>query len=563
MGQDIGVGILTAVCSEPASESKTTSMHRSAGPMHLRAIAGPQVRPITVLPDEPVTIGRSTQCKVQLSDAAVSRRHVTVERSRDRWVVTDEGSRHGTLVNGISIQAGHPTPIEHGDALTIGPWIFRVITSGRVDSTLAMMDDRAQRQDSVQVVQPTRLGSLAQRRLMLLMDTSAAMQRVANEEALGRTVLPMLREGTGFGRAALVRTLDSDGQIEVIATDQEQGSGELVISRSLIEAAREGEVVELESQPELQQAVSIIGAGVRSAMCAPVQVGATVVACLYLDMTQVNRPMEPDAAAFVAAVAKLCGLAMANISRRSLEHRQAELVRELHAAQQVQRRMMPAEEGTFGSYRFAMRAQPGRIVAGDVFGILPMEGGSAAVFIGDVTSKGLGPAMIMAAIQSYIAAALKPGVEAPALMGALNRHICAQTADTEFASLWFALLNSAGGVSAVDAGHGYAMVVRKDQAPDLCQWRGGLLVGVDSGSEYERQEIFLQPGDRLVLVSDGLIEQTSEAGDQFGLARAHEVLRDTSSASEDVVRLAGALEAFADADSFDDDVTIASIERVQ
>lgn len=538
-------------------------MNRHAGPLQLRAIAGPAVAPVAILPGEPVTIGRSTQCKVQLSDAAVSRRHLTVEHSRDRWVVVDEGSRHGTLVNGIPLRAGEATPIEHGDALTIGPWIFRVMTSGRIDSTLATMDDRGKRESAVQVVAPGRFGSLAQRRLMLLMETAAAIQNVGAEEELAATVLPMLRAGTGFGRAVLVRTIDDDGQIEIIGTDQERGSGELVVSRSLIEAARRGEVVELESQPELQVAVSIVDAGVRSAMCAPVQVGSTVVACLYLDAAGVTRPVEPDAAAFVAAVAKICGLAMANLSRRSLERRQAEMMRELHAAQQVQRRMMPADEGSFGVYRFAMKSQPGRIVAGDIFGILPMDDGSAAVFIGDVTSKGLGPAMIMAAIQSYVAAALEPGAQAHQIVGALNRHLAAQTADTEFASLWFGLLDGAGHLEAVDAGHGYALLHRQAGSLEMLQWRGGLLVGVDPDSTYEVHQMALAPGDRLILVSDGLIEQRGEDETMFGVDRAKAVLRDTTGPSEDVSALFAALRAFAGGDVFEDDVTLASIQRVR
>ncbi|MCA9294309.1 MAG: SpoIIE family protein phosphatase [Phycisphaerales bacterium] len=543
------------------NESTTASMHRQAGPLHLRAIAGPPVTPVEIVPGEPVTIGRSTQCKVQLSDAAVSRKHVTIEHSRDRWVVTDEGSRHGTLVNGIAIKSGEATPIEHGDALTVGPWIFRVITSGRVESTLATMDDRARRNSSVHVVAPGRLGSLAQRRLMLLMESTTAIQNVGSEEELAARVMPVLREGTGFRRAALVRMLDSEGQLEIIGAEQDPGSSALQVSRSLLEAARRGEVVELESQPDLQHAVSIMDAGVTSAMCAPVEVGSTVVACLYLDAAAA-RPVEPDAAAFVAAVAKLCGLAMANLSRRSLERRQAEMMRELHAAQQVQRRMMPADEGVFGGYRFAMRAQPGRIVAGDVFGILPLEDGSAAVFIGDVTSKGLGPAMIMAAIQSYVAAALKPGIDARTVVSSLNRHLAAQTADTEFASLWFALLDPAGNIDAVDAGHGYALLHRKGGVLEQMAWRGGLLVGVDATSEYETHRASLEPGDRLILMSDGLVEQRGEDESMFGVDRAKAILRDTREPVEDVSALHAALKAFAGGDAFEDDVTLASIERV-
>ena len=88
---------------------------------------------------------------------------------------------------------------------------------------------------------------------------------------------------------------------------------------------------------------------------------------------------------------------------------------------------------------------------------------------------------------------------------------------------------------------------------------GGLLVGIEGEYPYEPIELALGTRDRIVLYSDGIIEQVSPNGKAFENARALEVLQTTGSVAEDVASIFKALKEFA-VSALDDDTTVASIE---
>src|SRR5690606_34850738 len=137
---------------------------------------------------------------------------------------------------------------------------------------------------------------------------------------------------------------------------------EFAISRSLLAAAAEGRMVRLAESQSLREAVSIVEMGVQAAICAPVLIGSTVQAFLYIDTRDTVARVAPDAPAFCGAIARMCGLALSNLQREVLHERQRMLEADLDAARAAQRRMMPEESGAIGSVRFAMRSVPGRVV---------------------------------------------------------------------------------------------------------------------------------------------------------------------------------------------------------
>jgi serine phosphatase RsbU (regulator of sigma subunit) len=111
----------------------------------------------------------------------------------------------------------------------------------------------------------------------------------------------------------------------------------------------------------------------------------------------------------------------------------------------------------------------------------------------------------------------------------------------------------------VDAGHGLAVRVRSGAA-ERVEAEGGFPMGVSSDQPYGCTELRLMPGERLVLFSDGLKEQQSAEGEEFGMPRILNALGGSGSCDEDVERLFGAVRAFAGGESFADDVTVASFE---
>ncbi len=129
-----------------------------------------------------------------------------------------------------------------------------------------------------------------------------------------------------------------------------------------------------------------------------------------------------------------------------------------------------------------------------------------------------------------------------------------------FVSLWVGVFDENDGtLRFVDGGHGHWFVKRHGQSAEEAETPNGLLVGIDPDFPYEPGELTLNEHDRIIIYSDGVIEQVNPAGDAFEKERVVEVLGGTASAAEDVASLFAAVQEFA-GNALDDDTTVASIE---
>lgn len=579
-------------------------------PLRLEPVGGTPGEVIELSSEKPNVLGRQSTCDVVLTDSAVSRRHAMVTFSAGSWLVSDQNSRHGTFVNSIRLKAGDSAPLHEGDVLRLGPFAYRV--GGPSGGTfLNPEDDHSSTMMRVHRVPQHELSLRAQARLDLLVDCSASIAAATSERELASAVLEALIAATGYPRAAFFRpgVSGSGGPIELLAVrsagerkpaTKERKSGERgpapltdsqaelaaaftggerpSFSRSLIQAASEGQIARLDQEASRDYGQSIMSLGIQAALCAPVMIDASVSAFLYLDARTPDMggkstdAIQPDAPAFTQAVARIAGLALANLKRRELADRQLKLESDLNAARQAQRLIMPAQVGEFGPVRYALRSRPGRFVAGDLFEVTQLPSGPIAMFLGDVSGKGMEAAMLMATAQAHLNASLRHTPDAGAAVTELNRHLSPRLPEGRFITLWLGLFDPATGVlSFVDAGHGHWLVRFPGQPPARLSAEGGVPVGVDPGAVYTAETVALPPGARLVLYSDGLVEQRSTEGKEFGLSGVMTALAATGSPQTDVAALVGALLSFAsesaeggvrpDLDSVQlaDDVTVASV----
>lgn len=565
---------------------------RAAHPLTLEPILAMGITqamgPVVIQPGRPVTLGRSAEADIVLSDDThtLSRKHAELSRRGDRWVVSDLASRHGTFLNGVRLQSGDHQELRSGDSIRFGPWSFIARTHSNdaihsnTTSILTSMDSGAEMR--VEQIPERELALRAQAKLDLLLENAAAIASAASERLMAETVLSVLVRGTGFPRAAFVKPSGND-QVELVATlGGEAGTLGFSLSRSLLRAAADGRVVRLDtsaaSTPDYGQ--SIMSLGIHSALCAPVMIGGALTALIYLDARGRERDVQPDAAAFCSAVARLAGLSLSNLKRVELEQRQKVVSMELHAAREAQKLIMPplAREFEVGSgkcVRYAMHSRPGRLVSGDLFDVLALPGGKVGVFLGDVAGKGAGAAVLMAAAQSHLHALLKQFDEPGQVVQHLNEYLSDRVQSGSFVTLFAAIIDpprdgKVGLLRYADAGHGY-WLVRQGSAPAVKpEVSGGPPVGVVGTFPYQTELVELQPGSRIVVYSDGVHEQRTTEGDEFGLARTLEALRDSPDARTDVERLLSALTVAAGPQhampntvgdiAFADDVTIASIE---
>ena len=237
---------------------------------------------------------------------------------------------------------------------------------------------------------------------------------------------------------------------------------------------------------------------------------------------------------------------------------------DLDAAANAQRLLLPPDDGVVGSVSYSMIMRPGRLVAGDLFGVIELSDGRVCAFLGDVSGKGAGAAIMMATTQSYIHAMFEQTIDLSIVMTKLNRHI-ANRSTGQFVTVWIAVISpdpDDGGadVEFIDAGHGHWLVTQNGEDAVRPEFKGGLVVGVDPDITFTSETFRLNKGQRMVIFSDGIVEQTAPGSDdEYGLAKAGELLKSCTTHREDVSELLAGVLEFAKSDDLRDDTTIASV----
>jgi sigma-B regulation protein RsbU (phosphoserine phosphatase) len=288
-----------------------------------------------------------------------------------------------------------------------------------------------------------------------------------------------------------------------------------------------------------------------------------VQAILCLDARHVpGSRVDSDATSFCASLAWVAGLGLAYIQRMRLEERQKRFMADVEAAQAAQARIMPPEHSSVGPIAYSMRCLPGRGVAGDMFDVIELDDTSAAFYLGDVSGKGMGAAMVMASAQSQLAAGMGYNRDIAHAVTRANAYMARHSSPKEFASLWIARLDAhEGTLSFIDAGHGYAVLMRASGEVERIECEGDIPLGITEAHEFTASSIDVKPGDRVILFSDGAVEERHpESGAEHGWEGVFNALKGSATTGEDVERIFKAVHAWAGSEQLGDDLTVASIE---
>ncbi len=198
------------------------------------------------------------------------------------------------------------------------------------------------------------------------------------------------------------------------------------------------------------------------------------------------------------------------------------LKRDLEVAREIQNAMLP--NGTWsgpGVEAFGM-TKPANTVGGDFYDILPQPDGTVLVALGDVAGKASPAALLMALLLAILRTLVAERLPLPALVQRLNLQVARHAPASRFITLFLASFNPATGrLEFVNAGQTPPLLRRQNGTIERLM-SGGVALGMFEGSQYEAGEVHLQPGDALLLYSDGMTEAESPDGqpfDEAGLER--------------------------------------------
>jgi phosphoserine phosphatase RsbU/P len=276
------------------------------------------------------------------------------------------------------------------------------------------------------------------------------------------------------------------------------------------------------------QHTDTVALGIRQVLCTPLRVvhyfdrpdapaEQRPIGVVYLDSHEKGRLLSAGTRhalqAFVTEAA--AAIDSARLYRESAE--KARLETELQLAAEIQRALLPEACRSGSHFDVASRSIPCRAIGGDFYDYFTLTGGAFGFALGDVAGKGPSAALLTAMIQGIFAAQIGTADSAAALITSVNEGLIRRSLQSRFATCVYGTLARDGRLTYCNAGHNPPLLIKRDGIRRL--ETGGLILGVFPQTIYDQETLTLEPGDLLVMFSDGVTEALNAAGEEFGEER--------------------------------------------
>lgn len=240
---------------------------------------------------------------------------------------------------------------------------------------------------------------------------------------------------------------------------------------------------------------------------------------------------------------------------------------ELNVATEIQADMLPRIFPAFSERQeFDIYASmtPAREIGGDFYDFFLLDDDHLVMTVGDVSGKGVPAALFMVIAKTLLKNQAICGCSPGQIFENVNDQLCENNEAEMFVTVWLGIMQiSTGKVVAVNAGHEYPAIQRRDGSFELLRDRHGFVLGGLAGAVYQEYEFTIEPGGGLFLYTDGVAEATSDREELFGTDRMLEALNREPDASPDKLagRVKAAIGEFVGAAPPFDDITMLSLRR--
>ena len=294
-------------------------------------------------------------------------------------------------------------------------------------------------------------------------------------------------------------------------------------------------------------------------LCVPLHAEGRVIGALQL----LNKPsgFTDDDAGLLGLLAHFAASAIDSEWLRQEAEGARLMRRELDLAREVQARMLPDRPTGLDRLECVGFCRPARSIGGDYYDLIPFPDGQFALTLGDVAGKGIPAAVMMASIQTLLRSLLKQGVSnLAAVLSALNHTLFETSTPERYSTLLCGVISAdRKRFSYVNAGHIPPLLIHADGRLERLP-EGDCPVALLPAMSYHQSTAELEPGDTLVIISDGIVEARNQAGDFWDEGEVDRVLLANREAS--VLELPGLLCAAADnfaagAEQYDDMTVVA------
>jgi serine phosphatase RsbU (regulator of sigma subunit) len=507
----------------------------------------------------PFTIGRRETNDLRLGGSEVSREHAEIFLENAKYLLRDKESRYGTFVNG---EPATDTELRSGDRIRLGrgggaDLVFLTAEDERSlssRSTTGARDDLRQITALLEGFRALGSGRVLQEVLALVLDAAV--------------------EISGAERAFIMLSA-ADGTLEFrLARNKQKQTltdSTFAVSRKIPEEVfRTGKsrvVADLLDGGFADVHMGTVALGIRNVVCVPLNFVQYVdsaeargedrrIGVLYLDSRERGSLLSESTRAALETLAAEASVAIENarLYREKLE--KAKMEQEMRIAAEIQQALLPKPRASLGFVEAAAASLPCRSIGGDFFDYLDEPGTSFGFTLGDVAGKGPPAALMSALMQGMFASEAKYADGPATAVTHMNRALCRRGLESRFVTLMFGIVRSDGALTYCNAGHNPPIVIGTSGVRRLED--GGPVVGLLEFAPYGQGEARLDPGDTIIVFSDGVSEALDSAGEEFGDDRLIASIADVTALPAQTVvdRIVTAVRGFTKGAPQSDDITV-------
>ncbi len=479
------------------------------------------------LDHSPFTIGRKMEKDLVIADPRVSRDHALIVSESGKFFVEDQGSKHGTFVNGERVER---RMLERNDRMEFGArdTIYAVFHPQHVTTNTA--------RDFLSQISGIQISSEVTdlEKLTIFLDAARRLNTTGVLDEILLTLLDVTLKLTGSERG-YVFLKDPTGKLRLAAGRNSKGElllDDKTISHSILEDALRANseflLTDTSQSLDLSGRQSIVAYDLRTVICIPLrkfqvqtrargandgaQVSGEAMGALYVDSRFASRDISKVSGDILHVVATEAASLIENARLVQAEEESRRYQQELAIAASIQQRLMAVTIPDVPFARLCGKNLSCKEIGGDFFDAVNTEDGLAIV-LADVAGKGVSAALLASTLQGMMYSQLVARMPLTDIVASANRFLTSKQIGEKYATVIIARLRHDGELEYVNCGHVPPLLVCGGEV--IRPSHGNLPVGLLPDAVYESDRYSLHAGDRLVLVTDGVTEAENAEGEFF------------------------------------------------
>lgn len=490
------------------------------------------------LDSDQAVIGRSPDCSIVLPLQTVSGLHAEITHNRAGYVITDLNSRNGTLLNGVPLTKA--TLLADGDRISICGIVFQfdseeqtraldnsassiesaILTDDDIDQPINVTSQIDLRSLQGPIAMPATLEESKKRILGLQHKITAISELMRNlsrgyssRELLPRFLENVLKIFTYADFACILERDEVTGKLSVSDFNARDTVRQYRISRSVASYVLDnnsGILSEnLSSDDRFETSESILQSRISSIMAVPIPDPDTQKPrwVIQVDSRTSGRRFSNSDLDLLYTIANQLAMYQRAVRLQEVQYEASQRAQEMAIAKKVQEGFLPTTLPELEGYQFYHLYQPKEEVGGDFYDYIHLSDGRLAVLVADVSGHGISGALVTAKLSSDARYYLLTQPSLPDVMTKLSASVHKHFGEAKHVTMDLVVIDPKNQrFSLLNAAHPFPFRKRGEQAEIIGEGCNGFPIGWDPEAQYEEYSFEMEPGDFLVLVTDGITE---------------------------------------------------------